>query len=75
MSPESKIEQAEGRVAKLQGALDDTQKVLHAADKAQKNAEQAAERLRKVSIGLAVGGSVIIVVLLLRHRSATRRLG
>lgn len=69
MSPESKIDQAEARVAQIQAALDDAQQVLRVAGDAQKKVEQAAERLRKVNIGLAVGGSTIILVLLLRHRA------
>jgi len=74
MAPESTIEQAEARVAQVQAALDEAQQVLQVADNAQKKAEQAAERLRQVNIGLAIGGTVIVALLLLRHHSLRSRL-
>ncbi len=72
MAGPSKIEQAEANVAVLQAALDEAQRVLHAADEAQKRAEAQAERMRKATVVLAVTSGAVVLVLQVRHRRLQR---
>ena len=72
MPEPSKIEQAEANVAVLQAALDEAQRVLHAADDAQKKAQAQAERMRKVAVVVTVASGVVVLVLTARHRRLRR---
>jgi hypothetical protein len=72
VASQSKIEQAEDNIAVLQAALDDAQRVLHAADQAQKRAQAKAEKLRTVAVGIAVVSIVVISILSMRHRRLKR---
>lgn len=72
MPEPSKIEQVEANVAVLQAALDDAQRVLHAADEAQKRAQEQAEQMQKVAAVVAAVSGLVILLLLGRHRRLKR---
>ena len=55
------IKNAEQKVAEMQSALDDAQRVLQAADRAQQTAEKSFEVMRTVAIA-AVGGLVLVAL-------------
>jgi hypothetical protein len=55
------IKDAEQRVAEMQSALDDAQRVLQAADRAQQTAEKSVEVMRTVAIA-AVSGLVLVAL-------------
>ena len=55
------IQNAEMRVAEVQSALDATQRVLHAAERAQQTAEKSVEVMRTVAIA-AVGGLILVAL-------------
>ena len=57
------IKNAEEKVAAVQAALDDAQRVLQAAEKAQKAAEEGAKVMRTVALAAIAG----LVVLALAH--------
>jgi hypothetical protein len=70
MPDSEKIEQAEANLARVQVALEHAQEVLAALDRVQKAAERTASALRIAAIGLAVGGTALGVVVVLRRRQA-----
>lgn len=72
MAEPSKIEQAEANVAVLQAALDEAQRVLHAADEAQKQAQAQAARLRKLTVVVAAVSGAAVFVVSARHRRLRR---
>jgi hypothetical protein len=55
------IKDAETKVAKMQSVLDDTQRVLQAAERAQQTAEKSVEVMRTVAVA-AVGGLVLVAL-------------
>jgi hypothetical protein len=62
------IKNAETRVAELQSALDETQRILKDAEQTQQTVEKSAHTMRIVAVS-AVGGLVIVTVLhMLRRR-------
>ena len=69
MVPDSeKIEQVEANLARVQVALEHAQELLAAIDRVQKSAERTASALRTAALGLAVGGAVLGVAVMLRRR-------
>lgn len=62
------IKNAEARVAEMQSALDEAQRVLEAADRAQKTAEESAELMRGVALAAVAGALIITLLLALRRR-------
>ncbi len=64
------IKNAEEKVASVQAALDEAQRVLQAAEKAQLVAEQSTKMMRTVAIA-AIAGLVVVTLLVKRsHRFA-----
>jgi hypothetical protein len=49
------IKNAEAKIAEVQSALDNAQRVLHAAERAQETAEKSAHVLRTVAVAAIVG--------------------
>lgn len=66
MPDTAKIEDAEAHVAKLQGALDHVQQVLHAVEKVETDVERIAKVLRIASIALAIGGAAFTLAVTIR---------
>jgi hypothetical protein len=68
MDPEA-IKNAEAHIAEVQAALDDAQRVLHAAERAQETAEKSAGAMRTIAL-VAVGGLIILSIVhaARRHR-------
>lgn len=65
------IKNAEAKVAAVQSALDDAQRVLQAAEKAQRAAEEGAKVMRTVALA-AIAGLVLLALSLATktHRRA-----
>ncbi len=64
------IKNAEARVTEMQDALDEAQRVLQAADRAQQAAEESAAMMRKVA---AVAAGVVVFLLLVGAVRRRRR--
>jgi hypothetical protein len=61
------IKDAEAKVAAVQAALDDAQRVLQAAEKAQKAAEDGAKLMRTVAMA-AIAGVVLLALTMFTRR-------
>jgi hypothetical protein len=65
------IKNAEEKVAAVQAALDDAQRVLQAAEKAQQAAEEGAKVMRSVALAAIAG--LVVLALALRIRTPHQR--
>ena len=64
------IKNAEAKIAEVQSALDNAQRVLQAAERAQETAQKSADVMRTVALA-AIGGLVLIALVFgirRRHR-------
>ncbi len=69
------IKNAEARVTEMQDALDEAQRVLQAADRAQQTAEESAEMMKKVAFGAGCALVLLILASLVRRRHHRRDVG
>ena len=66
------IKNAEARVTEMQEALDEAQRVLQAADRAQQKAEESAEMMRNAAIAAGCVLALLMLVGLVRRRHRRR---